>query len=114
MRDEAASERDALGLPARHLARSVQLHAPNVESREPRARFVERLIPTHSRKEKRQRDVFDRGQFGYELAELEDESEVIATQRTALLLAHRINASVIEPHFSRVGNEDSGKTVQQG
>ena len=74
---EATGQGDALGLAARHLSRSVPLHAVETEALEPRPRLGERLGAAHPAQEQGKCDVLLGPQLGDELAELEDEAEVI-------------------------------------
>src|SRR5262249_3396033 len=53
------------------------------------------------------------GQFGYELAELEDEAELVPAQRAALGLGHRVDAATGEVDLAGHGRENPGKAVQQ-
>ena len=53
-------------------------------------------LAASSTEQERQGDVLLGGELGHELAELEDEAEAVASQRTALLLAHRVEALAVE------------------
>ena len=47
------------------------------------------------------------------LAELEHEPELVATQRAALGLAHRVDPAAVEPDFPGVRGQNPGQAVQQ-
>ena len=81
--------RAGLGRPTAPLtAAPLGLQAEAVE---PRPRLAEGLRAVHPVQEQWEGDVLLGRQFGHELAELEDETEAIAAQRAALLLAQVVD-----------------------
>ncbi len=111
--DHRSCQRDPLRLTARQLpgATSRELRQPDLV--EPRARSVQRLAPTHSGEEQRQRDVLDRAELGHELTELEDEAELLAPELGTRPFGEGVDARPVEPHFALVGAQDARETVQQ-
>ena len=85
---EGAGDGDALHLSAAHLPRPVRGERAQSHAFQPQDRRVGGGAVGHAVKHHRQGDVFDRRQFGQQLAGLEDEAEVVAAQFGALGVAH--------------------------
>ena len=85
---ECTGDGDALHLSAAHLPRPVRGERAQSHAFQPQDRRVGGGAVGHAVKHHRQGDVFDRRQFGQQLAGLEDEAEVVAAQFGALGVAH--------------------------
>ena len=92
----------------------MTLHPTQPEALEPGTGLFEGLGAAHPAQEQRKRDVFLGAQLGHELAELEDEAEAIATQRTAFLFPQGVDAIAGEPDLAGVGGEYASETMEQG
>ncbi|OLT30835.1 hypothetical protein BJF79_38150 [Actinomadura sp. CNU-125] len=110
---ERAGDRDALRLPARQLAGTAALQPGEAERAEPLAGRPHRLPARRPVQHQRERDVLVRGQFGEQLAELEDEPEAGAAQDAAAAFAQRVDALPEQPHLAAVRLRDPGEAVQQ-
>ena len=112
--DQAAGQRDPLGLPAGQLAGAAPLQPVEAEPWRTRRRAsAQRRRPADAVEQQRQGDVLLGGQLGHELAELEHEAEPVAAQRAARGLAERVDPAAVEVHLAGVGHEDPGQAVQQ-
>ncbi len=88
--DQAASQRHPLGLPTGELAGASASSPSEAQLRQPAPRLPQGLGPPDTAEQQRQGHILLRRQFGNELTELEHETEVIPSQRTALLLAQGV------------------------
>jgi len=111
--DQAAGQRDPLGLAAGQLPGPALLQPVQAQPSEPRPGIGQRRCPARAVQQQRQGDILLGGQLGDELAELEHEPEPVPPQRAALGLAHRVHPAAVKPDFSGVRREDAGQAVQQ-
>ena len=112
--DQAAGQRDPLGLAAGQLAGAAVLQPVQAEPLEPRPGLGQRRgSRRRAAQQQRQRDVLLGGQLGDELAELEDEPEPVAAQGAAPVLAQGVDPPPGEPDLAGVGHQDAGQAVQQ-
>src|SRR5256885_9855101 len=72
------------------------------EPLQPGSSLAQRRGTPDPAEQERQRHVLLRGQLRHELAGLEHETEPLPTQRTALRLAHRVDATRSEEHTSEL------------
>ena len=61
----------------------------------------------------RQRDVLGRGQRGEEVEELEDDADVVAAERRALLVGERVHVDALDLDRSLVGRLEAAEHVQE-
>ena len=111
--DHSTCQRDPLRLSAGHLSGAVTFQTVELESFEPTPSDAQGLVAASSPEKERQRHVLLRREFGHELAELEDKTEAVSSQRTPFLLAHRVKALAVEVDLARVGDQDARQAVEQ-
>ena len=110
---ECTGDGDALHLSAAHLPRPVRGERAQSHAFQPQDRRVGGGAVGHAVKHHRQGDVFDRRQFGQQLAGLEDEAEVVAAQFGALGVAHAAQVGTTEDDGAGGRLNDAGERVQQ-
>ena len=110
---QCAGDGDALHLAAAHLAGALCHQRAQSEALEPQHGLRCGLRVRHAAQHERQRDVFHRGQFGQQLARLEDEAERVAAQCGALGVGHGGEVGAAELHGAGGGRDDAGERVQQ-
>jgi hypothetical protein len=107
VRDEPAREGDALSLPSGELSRATLFESLNAETREPLSRALEGFVSSKTSEQERQRDVFLCSQLWHQLPELEDETESVSSQRTALRVIESVDALTRKVNFSVLRSEDA-------
>jgi hypothetical protein len=85
-----------------------------MESSKPGPSGAKSFLATSPAEEERQCDVLLGGELWDELAELEDEAEVVSTEGAAFRLGHGVASATVEPDLSARRDKDSGQTVKEG
>src|SRR5690606_1940483 len=112
--DQCAGHGDTLALAAGDLPRALAADVADLEPVEPGGGPGGGLLPPHAGEAQGEGDVLDAGEFGYELAELEDETEVGAAELAARAVGAGGQLLALVAHRALVGLDDAGQTVQQG